>query len=815
MSILDKLESEINYKYSEKLTKPIIFDGSCIRMDHIWVYAHEWEYKGNILQSISYGSWKIGDNNLLKSWDQELEKDKNFLKNYKNKTLEIKSKIDLDVQKKQKACKEKWTELISKFKDCKEHDYLKFKNVESYNLKIDQNGVLIIPCHDINGLTGVQRIFKNPETNKFEKRFSSGIKMKGSIYALKPFENEKFCYISEGYATSATIQKLYPSIPSICCFNAGNISEAINTIRTANADIKIIIAADNDHATKGNPGLKKANEAVRRFKNCILKYPKFSLSNPSWTDFNDLSEFESSEKAFEQLAFTVDEFASLICLGYNNSSYFYMSSENQQIVTLTAKEHNRSGLRQLFANRSYWLKNYPIESDDDIKVDWERACEELMFKCHQAGIFDPSQVRGIGVWQDGDKYCINDGSQVINANQNSIFHYQKNVKFDYSFRKTNPDNMIQLLSAFQNLEYKNKNDYFYLSAWYIQAQIFSVLPWRFHIWVTGSAGSGKSTILKWLHGLSMNNILTNNTTAAGIRQEIKSNACSIIYDESEATEEKTRQVINLAREMSSNGDFKALRGSVSGNSISHNTQCVMCFGSVQIDLEKQTDRSRMFVIEMATTLDQDPQKFTAINEIFEHFIKNKNEIWTIIYNSIDSIIYNYNFCKSHLKKEYKMESRLADQIGMAMACFWVYFSQEKIEHEQYKKIIEKFGLTKSEYAESNDEKEHESCYDSLMGVILDNYSNTTVAQAIHNLRMATVEEYSFVKMLGVFGLKYIKEEEALFVPSKNIHLKKKMPEYSDITRVLMRDEKNLIKSKDRVRITQIGNVRGIRVKVKL
>lgn len=825
MNILSKLEKEINYNLDENMPeKPIVFDGSLMRFgtnNACWLYAHEWEYKGQMYQCIIFNSWKndVKDFYTIKSWDSALEKDKNFLKNYKKKTQDMRVKIDLDREKKQKKCKETWTAIWKNCKPTEDHEYLEFKGVKAYGLKKDQNGVLLIPCRDINGLNGVQRIYTNPETKKIEKRFSSGIKIKGSIHALKPLKGHEFCYLSEGYATAATVQDLVPSIPSVCCFNASNISNAIQTIRLAYPEIKIIIAADNDHATMKpikNPGLHYAYKCAKRYKDVIVKKPEFGMKNSDWSDFNDLAQFESKEKAIEQLEFSEEEFSNLTCLGHNEGVYFYISSENQQIVGLNYSQHNKQGLRRLFANDNYWLKNYGIESDDSIKVSWDMAISDLMAKCHKRGIFDPTKVRGVGVWQDGDKYVINDGEKVINENEETAYNYQKTLKVDYGFRPINPDDMVQLLSAFKSLEYKNEKDYFYLAAWYIQAQIFAVLPWRFHIWVTGSAGAGKSTILKWLHSLSMNNVLTNNTTAAGLRQEIKSNACSVIYDEAEATEERTKQVIALAREMSSNGDYKSLRGTVNGNSISHNTQCVFCFGSVQIDLTKQTDKSRFFTIEMGLTKNQDQETFFKINKTIDYFTRNKNQVFTLIYQNIDTIKENYHFCRSLLKSQNKMESRLADQLSMAMACFWLYFSQDKMTKDNYNKLIQEFNLIESDFTEANDEKEHQTCYDSLMSVIVDNYTQTTVAQAIHNISFSPdpIDQEPFEKMLGVHGLKYYKEDESLFIASNNSHLRKKMPDYSDITRVLKRDTENLINDKARTRITQIGHIRGIKIGVK-
>jgi phage/plasmid primase-like uncharacterized protein len=817
MDIIQKLFSEIKQQYQEDINKEIVFNGSCIRCgkkEHIWIYAHDWEYKGQKYQEITFGSWKLGDKHSIKSWDSSLNKDKNFNRAYKQKTVENHAKIDLDKQRKQQECREKWKPIFDKCPKATSHEYLDYKGVKVFgDVRVDMNNVLLIPAYDINGFTGVQRIYKNPENDKFEKRFSSGIKISGSIFPLKPLKDQKFCYLCEGYATGSSIQECFPDIPVVICFNASNIQAAINTIRGKYPKIKICIAADNDFANEKNVGFMYASKAAKITKDCVFKLPKFSIKNPNWTDFNDLHQFESKDAVIEQLIFSADEFATVQCLGHKDGNYFYISSENQEIIPLGFNSHNKAGFRRLIASQSYWQKNYGIEVDDQIVVHWDAVASDLQGKCHEKGIFQPEKVRGIGVWKDGKHYVINDGEKVINANPESAFNYQKTNLVNYSLTTPNQDAMLDLLQAFKRLMYKNKNDYFYLAAWYVQAQIFTVLPWRFHLWLTGSAGTGKSTILKWVHELSMNNILTSNTTAAGIRQTTRSNACSVIFDEAEADSEKTKQVIELAREMSSSGDYKVLRGTSSGNALNFNTQCVIMFGSIQVYNLNQADRSRIYCIEMESTKDQAQDDYEDILNRFRFFIDRKNEIFSVIYNSIPDILDNIDFCKSLLKSEIKMESRLADQLSVTMACFFIYISTGKMEREQFDYLVKTFNIANSEYAEQNQEKEHESAYDSLMGTILDNYKQLTVAQCIHLINYDGAN-FDIEKILGNHGLRYYPENKQLFIQSKNSNLIPKLKQYPDLTRILKRDTDLLVKDKDRVLITQLGYVRGIKVKVK-
>ena len=66
----------------------------------------------------------------------------------------------------------------------------------------------------------------------------------------------------EGFATGASIHECTGHAVAVA-FNAGNLEAVAIALRSKYPDLKIIIAADDDHQTSGNPGLTKANAAVK------------------------------------------------------------------------------------------------------------------------------------------------------------------------------------------------------------------------------------------------------------------------------------------------------------------------------------------------------------------------------------------------------------------------------------------------------------------------------------------------------------------------------------------------------------------------
>ena len=68
--------------------------------------------------------------------------------------------------------------------------------------------------------------------------------------------------ICEGYATGASIHEA-TGHAVICAMNSGNLSEVAKAARELWPQREIIVAADDDQFTDGNPGLTKATAAAR------------------------------------------------------------------------------------------------------------------------------------------------------------------------------------------------------------------------------------------------------------------------------------------------------------------------------------------------------------------------------------------------------------------------------------------------------------------------------------------------------------------------------------------------------------------------
>ncbi len=164
-----------------------------------------------------------------------------------------------------------------------DHPYLRIKSVKPYGIK-QRGKVLVIPLLDWQGdVFGLQWI--RPDGSK---RFLSGSEVSGHFFKIDGDEDRIF--IVEGYATGASVHEA-TGATVICAFNCGNLLSVAKAVRRANTGTKIILCADNDQWTQGNPGLTKATEAARAVGG-LLAIPQFRDTSARPTDFSDLHQQE-------------------------------------------------------------------------------------------------------------------------------------------------------------------------------------------------------------------------------------------------------------------------------------------------------------------------------------------------------------------------------------------------------------------------------------------------------------------------------------------------------------------------------------------
>ena len=184
-----------------------------------------------------------------------------------------------------------------------DHPYLMRKGIQAHGIKAESES-LLVPLRDVSTtLHSLQAI--GPEG---DKRFQLDGRIKGCYFAIgKP---KGLLIVCEGFATGASIHEASGHAVA-CAMNAGNLLEVAQALHRKYPQLRLMLAADDDWKTDGNPGLTKAREAAQAV-GALLALPRFDgLRDDKATDFNDLHRSEGLEavRACIEAAMTVQAMA--------------------------------------------------------------------------------------------------------------------------------------------------------------------------------------------------------------------------------------------------------------------------------------------------------------------------------------------------------------------------------------------------------------------------------------------------------------------------------------------------------------------------
>lgn len=216
----------------------------------------------------AFGCWK---RQLSQTWcsrgAQELKQEERAA--YNTKMDAIRRQREEEKKRVQKECRAWCANAWAKAKDAtNDNPYLKLKGVNAYGLK-SFNDTLLIPVLDLAGtIHGMQ--FIQPDAIK---KFKTGTNKNGHFFKIGG-SKDNTVIICEGYATGASIHQA-TGHAVVVAFDCGNLLPVAKAIRSKFPDMKIIVAADDDQGTEGNPGITAATAAVEAVGG-LLAVPDFS-----------------------------------------------------------------------------------------------------------------------------------------------------------------------------------------------------------------------------------------------------------------------------------------------------------------------------------------------------------------------------------------------------------------------------------------------------------------------------------------------------------------------------------------------------------
>lgn len=661
-------------------------------------------------------------------------------------------------------------EAIEFFETCQDNpgsDYLKNKQLSQlYGAKtrLSSSGrTLVVPMRDTGGnFWGYQEIYPDGT-----KRFGYGQKKSGHFHAIGSFESEIF-YLCEGFATGASIFQAMGHCV-IIAFDSGNLINVAKALAEAYPDKKYIICGDDDIFNEHNVGRECAEAAARAVMGKVV-FPVFRVNESKMTDFNDLMIAEGLDVVKLQIGAVQPEKHTVKCLGYDGDEYCFITNKKPQVTKIGAGSFSKTTLLNMM-DLEYWENRFPSKR---ASFDLEKAIDALMRGCRSAGVFRHEHIRGTGVWQDQGRMVINlgdrlwvDGRVIGYAEFPSRYIYESSriiqaPRSDY----LSANDILKLKRLLDHLSWKNPSSSKILLGWLYLSGICGSISWRPHIWITGPAGSGKTTVMKEiLMPLSVNAIeVIGKATDAGIRYSLGTNCLPILFDENETTDKNSLQrvnnVIDLFRVASNETDARIVKGSSSGKAVSFSVRFMAAVSSISVALSTEQDLSRFSVLEMVSNkkngfMDRGGVRDQLWNLLTPEFCQR---FWS-------RSVHSYARWKQNLKTLHpilmdRVNARYADQYGSLIAGYYASIMDHPITAQEANvSAVEDFISIEKE--SKNEETNEENCLNYMLNLkIVDGGKTFTVMGLIEHLKNAATEEQEvyFQTTLMNHGFKIVKDE---------------------------------------------------------
>lgn len=468
-------------------------------------------------------------------------------------------------------------------------------------------------------------------------------------------------------------------------------------------------------------------------------------------------------------------------LGKCGDVYYYLDMD-RQLRALPASKHVKNEISSLFDRDQALLYDYWPRMDEKGKVSgWrpELAAHGLMQAAADKGIIDfESRMRGPGCWRSVDgKLVMHCGDRVYIGGES----FQPGVLDGCIYHAAPPtphpldgdDSGVgeEVLSLLKTWNWHRPDiDPTLLLGWIVAAVAGGALKWRPLVWLTGSRGTGKSTLQSVIDGLVGESglVKASDATAAGIWQTVKDSSLPIALDEMEADEDNRRamNVIKLARQAASGG--VVLRGGSDHTQMSFTARSCFIFSSVLIPPLTSADISRMAILNL-NPLEGQPAPVINNRRLAELGRRLRHRLM-MQWHRFNATLEAY----SAQLMSVGHSGRGADQFGTLLACADLLFADSVPDGD----TLETWGkaLARDTLAEAEDDvDDHERCIQHVLTSPIDVYRGGQKRQVGDWIAVAAGyvhgddDPLEANKVLASYGLKVIWEDRTPWLAIANSH----------------------------------------------
>lgn len=413
-------------------------------------------------------------------------------------------------------------------------------------------------------------------------------------------------------------------------------------------------------------------------------------------------------------------------LGWDRGRAYYLPDGIPQVTAMAPGQHTKLNLLQL-ASLLYWKDNFPAEKRSGDGINWDLAADALIQQAQRIGIWDPELIRGRGAWWDRGKWAVHLGNRVVlgtpdgepeefslrDAPSSFVYEAGKPIKLSFNDPLGNSES-VKLVQICERLRWERPISGKLLAGWVFLAPICGAIGWRPHIWITGGAGSGKTTVMvdiigRCLEGPALK--VEGDTSEAGIRQALLHDARPVVFDEFESERKKAAErvedVLAMVTRASSETGADLLKGGADGRAASFKTRAMFAFASIGVNLRQHAARTRVTVLglygepETPESLAEFKQmKTNLLDTLTENYIQ---QLQARAIRMIPVIRHNAQVFAEAAALALK-DRRMGDQIGTLLAGAYGLHSTGVISREKAVEWIERQNWDEiTETTEGNDE----------------------------------------------------------------------------------------------------------------
>lgn len=474
-------------------------------------------------------------------------------------------------------------------------------------------------------------------------------------------------------------------------------------------------------------------------------------------------------------------------VGHRAKVFYYLSAVGE-IWDLPPRAHIEANMEALFGGRRWLVQAFPGSFRNTYNLSEVRSY--LFDEAYERGYFDPDRdLRGPGAWRDargrliihcGDAFLV-DGKWWSTGTRHEGIVYTAAPAEARPAPQPAPAaagrELLDFLEAWNwcsTVVAGGRLAARLCLGWIACAMVTGALRWRPHILITGARGTGKTYLTTLIEGvLGAESIYKASApSAAGIRQALAGAARPVMLDEVEhdTDNHRAKDLIELARLGSSDGQGAVVRGTAEGRAQAWSIRACFLFSAIEHPAFKPQDASRIAVLEL-DPLARDPEAAAIARERIQAFADAAPAIRARMIAGFDRYELNLEVYGEALSTA-GADGRQCDQFGALLAAADVLTRDEVACVDTAADLAK--AIMASAYIPAEEEDGHGECLNHLLSTPTElplgangARLRRTVGELVRfQLRRPTREKQ---RLLGTYGLAIREHNEARYLVVANRH----------------------------------------------